>query len=504
MQILTFLKTPAKNTEQKIFKLVLVILPFIAGLTVYSFAVITAQKNEEAIEKIATRSGNANKRIAIFLDPIIRDIGYLQQIYKTEKGFDLEKPTNIREYLKIYSKFYLQNVRRIVLWDGAKAFVFHLDEINDIRLDETRNPPYRDFLDRVLKQADPEKIERQFGTFDPESKRSSILAATVLNVADSQNTYVVAVDIDSTNFFDGLQSYISDRLFLVSDSTEQFPQQFLLLDDSEPNIITTNDPVIMTAFSEWGKSPKEHTMAFRLMYDGKPWWVSIRRLEIKARRGRHYSGLIVVESELLGGWILKWRIFVLISSVSFGIVLIAAFFLWRRYHHDIKQAALAPVLNKMSDEKLLEVIAAGENDRLEFKSTLRWNLKSNKPDKAMEIACLKTIAAFLNTEGGTLLIGVEDDGNILGIKTDQFPNEDKFLLHFNNLVNQHLGSDNTEYFSFNIRHLHNKDVLIVDCQRADRPVFIKYQNNEDFYVRMGPGTRQLTTAESLDYVGNHF
>jgi predicted HTH transcriptional regulator len=198
------------------------------------------------------------------------------------------------------------------------------------------------------------------------------------------------------------------------------------------------------------------------------------------------------------------RIIAGISAISFTVVLIATIFLWRRFQRDIAQSALPPAVNEMTDNDVLRAIAAGEDDRLEFKSTLRWNLHTNKPDKAMEIACLKTMAAFLNSEGGTLLVGVEDNGNILGVAADQFPNEDKFLLHFNNLINQHLGLETAGSFSFDIRHLESGDIMIVDCQPSPAPVYVTHDRKEEFYVRVGPGTRPLTTRDALEYIRNHF
>ena len=67
-----------------------------------------------------------------------------------------------------------------------------------------------------------------------------------------------------------------------------------------------------------------------------------------------------------------------------------------------------------------ELIKRGESKTLEFKSTLRWNLKENRQDdKFITHAVLKTVAAFLNTDGGDLLIGVADDGAIVGIEADR-------------------------------------------------------------------------------------
>ena len=77
-----------------------------------------------------------------------------------------------------------------------------------------------------------------------------------------------------------------------------------------------------------------------------------------------------------------------------------------------------------------ELIKRGESKTLEFKSTLRWNLKEDRKDNRVTHAALKTIAAFLNTEGGDLLLGVADDGSVVGIERDGFDTNDKFMLHF--------------------------------------------------------------------------
>ncbi len=87
-----------------------------------------------------------------------------------------------------------------------------------------------------------------------------------------------------------------------------------------------------------------------------------------------------------------------------------------------------------------ELIKRGESKTLEFKSTLRWNLEEDRQDdKGVTHAVLKTIAAFLNTEGGDLLIGVADDGAIVGIERDQLESDDKFMRHLAQVVRNGLG-----------------------------------------------------------------
>ena len=163
-------------------------------------------------------------------------------------------------------------------------------------------------------------------------------------------------------------------------------------------------------------------------------------------------------------------------------------------------------LPSVLDSNLTEdehMIATGENEKVEFKSTLRWNLAADKADKAIENSALKTIVAFLNTEGGTLFIGVKDDGNILGIEKDQFLNEDKYLLHFASLLNDRIGKHYIEHIEWGLREVKGKKILRVTCKPSPTPAFLK-NNGEEFFVRNGPSSVQLSTSEVLEYSKKHF
>jgi len=164
------------------------------------------------------------------------------------------------------------------------------------------------------------------------------------------------------------------------------------------------------------------------------------------------------------------------------------------------------IIARAPNQRLIEYISAGENATQEFKSTLRWNLKSNRADDAITHACTKTIAAFFNSEGGRLLIGVADDGTIVGIERDQFPNQDKFQLHLSNVLKQQLGETATTGAAIELLStLDNKTVCVVTCTASDVPVFCRLKGGEEhFYIRSGPGTTQLPPSELLTYVAGHF
>jgi GTPase len=121
-----------------------------------------------------------------------------------------------------------------------------------------------------------------------------------------------------------------------------------------------------------------------------------------------------------------------------------------------------------------ELIKRGESKTLEFKSTLRWSLKDDrKYDKGVTDAALKTIAAFLNTDGGDLLIGVADDGSMVGIDRDQLENDDKFMRHLAQVVRNGMGDRAGTCIDPKTQIVQGKTVCVVSCQRSLEPVFLK-------------------------------
>ncbi len=158
-----------------------------------------------------------------------------------------------------------------------------------------------------------------------------------------------------------------------------------------------------------------------------------------------------------------------------------------------------------SKDDLRSLIRKGESFDLEFKSTLRWHIKARRKDPAIEHAALKTIAGFVNSKGGTLLIGVRDDGSIEGIETDKFDNEDKFALHFWNLIKSSMGREVTPFVNARFEKIDGKTVYIVQCERSSRPVFLKHKNfDEEFFIRVGPSSAKLAISEALKYIGASF
>jgi predicted HTH transcriptional regulator len=142
---------------------------------------------------------------------------------------------------------------------------------------------------------------------------------------------------------------------------------------------------------------------------------------------------------------------------------------------------------------------------LEFKSSLRTNLYTKEQDKKIEQAVAKALVAFLNTDGGTLLVGVDDKGEVLGIAHDTFGNNDRFHRHFSNVVKNYIGQEQLPYIrSALIKMKKDVYVLKVDCKKSGTEVFLKVDGAEEFYVRTGPSSVKLDGSKLLAYVGKRF
>lgn len=150
------------------------------------------------------------------------------------------------------------------------------------------------------------------------------------------------------------------------------------------------------------------------------------------------------------------------------------------------------------------LIEHGENEYVEFKSTLRLNLFTKKFDHAIEHASLKTVAAFLNSEGGTLLIGVDDAGNVTGIEKDVFQNEDKALLHLTNIIKTQISMLHLAFINMRTEKIGGKAIIRVDVKPANVPAYMECNQLEVMYVRTGPSTICLKVSEIYDYINKRF
>nr|QNO47575.1 hypothetical protein HEDHIHPB_00004 [Methanosarcinales archaeon ANME-2c ERB4] len=155
--------------------------------------------------------------------------------------------------------------------------------------------------------------------------------------------------------------------------------------------------------------------------------------------------------------------------------------------------------------KLDDLIDMGEGSTIEFKSSLKWDIQNNKFNKDLEKVIVKAVAGFMNSEGGTLLIGVMDDGQIFGIESDlkklKKGNMDGFQQAIISLISDYLGTEFTKYAHIDFEEKEEKAVCKIKVERSPQPVFFKSSGGySEFHIRAGNTTRMLDSRETHEYI----
>jgi hypothetical protein len=193
-----------------------------------------------------------------------------------------------------------------------------------------------------------------------------------------------------------------------------------------------------------------------------------------------------------------WSVLTALLALGFSIAGIAAY------------AAVAAHFQAHPSVPVAELLAAGESERVEYKSTARVNLHTGQRDEKMEQVIAKTICAFLNADGGTLLIGVDDAGTPLGLDADlatmKAPDLDRYELWLRDLLTTTMGQNAAALVRIEFVEVSTADqvrpVCVVSARPSPRPVYLESGKaaGPEFWLRSGNSTRQLKVNEVTDYV----
>ena len=200
------------------------------------------------------------------------------------------------------------------------------------------------------------------------------------------------------------------------------------------------------------------------------------------------AGVMLV-SALLGGYQRQHGVWLVLSStVSTVLVMLVVSYFTRQPHLSVA-----------------ELVAAGESHRVEFKSTARCNLHTGTRDDKIELVISKAVAAFANSGGGDLVIGVDDEGHALGLDDDlkfmKNPDVDRYELWLRDHLTKTLGAPASANAEVTFPHLDGQQVCHVRVLAATRPVFLTPGKGQplQMWVRIGNSTRQLGIDEALSY-----
>jgi serine/threonine protein kinase len=156
-------------------------------------------------------------------------------------------------------------------------------------------------------------------------------------------------------------------------------------------------------------------------------------------------------------------------------------------------------------DEIERLLTGDESARLEFKSSLRVPVEPPPPgmkktakeiEQAVELSVLKTIAAFLNSDGGTLVVGVADDKSIVGIEVD-FPrvkgSRDGWCRTFDDLVSRDLGAEVMKCIDLRLEPWGGRTIAVIRCSPRKEPTWV----GDDLYVRRTASTENLPARHAV-------
>lgn len=261
-------------------------------------------------------------------------------------------------------------------------------------------------------------------------------------------------------------------------------------------------PLRFNAIAAWRAAGSPSQQIVRFSSDGRDWWGGFLPLTGDAEDA--WVGVAIPLSDTLGMLQSRWYLLVITAGAILALGVGLAALLVRKYRYQLRELPKRTIDSQDPEADLRDLIRRGEGLHTEFKSTMRMNLRTGKAGKEIELAWLKGVAAFLNTEGGVLLIGVADDGEFFGLAADGFANDDKCRLHFKNLVNSHLGAEYSRFLRLELYGIEDKTIAAVECEPADMPAYLLNKGSESFLIRHGPSNIELPISKALNYIARRF
>ena len=154
------------------------------------------------------------------------------------------------------------------------------------------------------------------------------------------------------------------------------------------------------------------------------------------------------------------------------------------------------------------LIAVGESEHVEFKAAARWDIERGCARRELEDAIARTIVGFLNHTGGSLLIGVTDDGAVCGLENDYATLRDRgrdgFERFIIGLVRSRIGGEACPLVHVTFHCYEDRDLCRVIVEPADRPVYFHDGGTSRLFLRTGNSTRELDVREAMEHVARRF
>jgi len=172
--------------------------------------------------------------------------------------------------------------------------------------------------------------------------------------------------------------------------------------------------------------------------------------------------------------------------------------------HLKKKDSLIGTQLRLLQRDIVQLIENGENEKVEFKSSIRYDYFRKVTNRDLELVIAKTIVGFMNAKGGKLILGVDDDGKTLGLEKDlktlKHKNKDGYEREIFRIISTQLGHEACFSNHIYFYNLDEKEICVIDIEASNEPVYVNDGTNTTFYVRTGNATYPLTVKETVDYL----
>ena len=192
-------------------------------------------------------------------------------------------------------------------------------------------------------------------------------------------------------------------------------------------------------------------------------------------------------------------------AIAFALLGLVGGYISGGYYSSIKEREVKISSKRMLlNQSIPTMIAKGENEFVEFITSLRYDYRQVRTNKNIEFEVLKSIAGFLNAKGGTIILGVSKDGQVLGLANDYWTlkkkDKDGYHKKLMTLIANAFGKNICTNIHVAFHSIGDKEICTVLIEPSKQPVYLLENNTTLFFLRTGNLTSTLSTSETVEYL----
>ncbi len=333
------------------------------------------------------------------------------------------------------------------------------------------------------------------------------LVSNIFRTSNSNGDKIIAGLIFSTsemnNNFASVLKFEHPLVSIIL-SNDEIVTPYSTTDTSIISVYNTLIPPVKDLVDAWNKNQPKASQSYSFKKNDKIYWTRID--EIMPDIGVSGFAVTISASDLAKAEQVQELRYLYVSVLLLIITIIYSFVVFRNKRTNV--SSLKDELILLPNKDIRRLIASGESEYVEFKSSLRWDFREEKVNKILEYVILKSIAAFANAKGGTLFIGVSDDLKIIGLEKDfntlKKQDADYFELHLRNLITNVYGiAFSNENLLMTFPAFNGKTICSIQIKSSSTPVFLKSKNKqgteiEKFYVRSGNASHEILSLKKMN------